>query len=451
MIEVAHDLDALVADAMPEDGIAVLAVSGGLDSMVLLDVAASMRAARWGGDAIVATFDHRTGVHGRRAVAHVTDRALAHGLTVVTARAPRGLRTEAAWRASRWEFLSGVASDVNGVVLTAHTRDDQVETVLMRVLRGAGARGLAGLYAQGSGVRRPFVDVSRAELHAYATARRLEWLDDPTNISRRFLRNRVRLDHLPALRRVSRTIDEDLLDVARRAAAWRTELAALVDETVDHRSGEDGERRPILDVAVGSVTGYSRAALGVLWPELTARAGVTLDRRGTRRAAEFTMSGRTGQRIQLSGGWQLIRGRDHFELRALDTSGSTGSADAAAAQPLSAHTTWHRWTFRAAQQPEGARDDVWSADLPADRPLFVRRWRPGDRMRVGDGEAQAPRKVKSLLTDAGVSGHIRGLWPVVLAGEEIVWIPGVRRSDAATERSGWPVVTYVCDYLDRRP
>jgi tRNA(Ile)-lysidine synthase len=450
MNAVVHDLDALVAAALPEDGVAVLAVSGGLDSMVLLDVAGSMHTAGWSGDIIVATFDHSSGPHSRRAVAHVTKRALAHGLTVVSARAPRGLRTEADWRASRWDFLRGVAAGVNGVVLTAHTRDDQIETVLMRMLRGSGARGLAGLFAE-SGVRRPFVDVSRAELQVYASVRRLKWLEDPTNQSRRFLRNRVRLDHLPALRRVSAGIDEELLRIARSAADWRRELGALIDSAVPHRVSADAANRATLDVAVEILAGYSREALGVLWPELASRAGVTLDRRGTRRAAEFTMSGRTGQRIQLSGGWQLVRGRELLELRPLE--GATGQAvePVYMQEPLTAHTIWSRWTFRASGSGDVNGADEWSAALPANRPLFVRCWQPGDRMHVRSGEERVARKVKSLLTDAGVSGHIRRQWPVVLAGEETVWIPGVRRSDAATERSGWPVVTYVCDYLDRRP
>ena len=451
MIEGAHDLDAVVAAAMPQDGIAVLAVSGGLDSMVLLDVAASMRTAGWGGDVVVATFDHNTGPHSRSAVKLVTARALEQGLSVVTARARRGLRTEAAWRAARWEFLRGVAADVQGIVLTAHTRDDQLETVLMRILRGAGARGLAGLYAE-TGVRRPFVDVTRGELHAYAAARRLVWIEDPTNDSRRFLRNRVRLDHLPALRRISGTIDAELIDIAKSAAKWRSDLAALVESAIVFQLTTDSAHRPALDVTVESMAGHSAAALAVLWPELASRAGVTLDRRGTRRAAEFTMSGHPGQRIQLSGGWQLVRGRDTFELRALDSREAHGpGAAAAVAQRLEPRTTWDRWTFRATDAGEMVKQDPWSAALPADRPLFVRRWQPGDRMRIFGGEKLVARKVKSLLTDAGVSGHIRGHWPVVLAGEEIVWVPGVRRSDAATERSGWPVVTYVCDYVDRRP
>ena len=68
MNAVVHDLDALVAAALPEDGVAVLAVSGGLDSMVLLDVAGSMHSAGWSGDIVVATFDHASGPHSRRAV-----------------------------------------------------------------------------------------------------------------------------------------------------------------------------------------------------------------------------------------------------------------------------------------------------------------------------------------------------------------------------------------------
>src|SRR5207248_11421456 len=126
--------------------------------------------------------------------------ALRYGMPVVVGCAEQSERTEAAWRAARWEFLRSVARRVKGPVITAHSRDDQIETVLMRALRGAGARGLAGLRAP-SAVRRPFVDVSRAELHAYAMARSLSWIEDPTNRSPRHLRNRIRHDLLPSLLR----------------------------------------------------------------------------------------------------------------------------------------------------------------------------------------------------------------------------------------------------------
>src|SRR5947207_564090 len=142
----AHDLATLVSRALPRRGSAVLAVSGGLDSMALLDVAAGARRQR-GCTVIVATYDHASGAHSARAAAFVVRKALAYGIPVVTERAGRAELTEAAWRAARWNFLHAVAGTTKAVILTAHSRDDQIETVLMRALRGAGARGLAGLRA----------------------------------------------------------------------------------------------------------------------------------------------------------------------------------------------------------------------------------------------------------------------------------------------------------------
>jgi tRNA(Ile)-lysidine synthase len=89
---------------------------------------------------------------------------------------------------------------------------------------------------------------------------------------------------------------------------------------------------------------------------------------------------------------------------------------------------------------------LWSARLPTEQRLTVRAWRPGDRMVPAGGEA---RRVKGLLRDAGVDAASRVEWPVVLADDVIVWVPGVRRSSAASARSGRPVVTYHCERIDR--
>jgi tRNA(Ile)-lysidine synthase len=254
----------------------------------------------------------------------------------------------------------------------------------------------------------------------------------------------VRRDLLPALRRAQASFDAELLGLSRRAAAWRTELSGLVDRGIRHAILIDERGRPMLDVAAEDLTGYSRSMLGIVWPELAARVGVTLDARGTRRAAEFTISSRTGGRMQLAGGWELVRSRAWFEVRPA----REARAVATEALPLDPPMRWDRWTFRFGER-DGKRD-AWSASFPADAVLDVRVWRPGDRLKIHYGGRLIARKVKYFLSDAGISGHIRPRWPVVVAGDEILWIPGVRRSDAATARSGRPVVTYVCDYLDRR-
>src|SRR4029077_784551 len=152
--------------------------------------------------------------------------ALSLGLPVVVGRSDDNARTEAAWRAARWGFLRSVARATSAVILTAHTRDDQVETVLMRALRGAGARGLAGLRAV-SDVRRPLGEVRRAELNAYAKTRGLLWLEDPTNSQPMYLRNRIRRDLLPSLLGARPSLESELIAIGDRAAEWRAEVAAL--------------------------------------------------------------------------------------------------------------------------------------------------------------------------------------------------------------------------------
>src|SRR5437763_169019 len=172
---------------------------------------------------IVATFDHGTGPAARAAVERVRSTARDLRIEVVAGAAARTVRpTEAAWRAARWTFLRDVAAQAGGVVATAHTLNDQIETVLMRVLRGAGARGLAGLFAESSDLH-PLIELRRGEIAAYAAAHGVEWVEDPSNTSLAFLRNRLRLELLPALERADPTLERDLLRLSRTAAAWRAE------------------------------------------------------------------------------------------------------------------------------------------------------------------------------------------------------------------------------------
>ncbi|HEU5186489.1 MAG TPA: tRNA lysidine(34) synthetase TilS, partial [Gemmatimonadaceae bacterium] len=189
-----------------ERGPAVLAVSGGRDSMVLLEAAARVAPERV---AVVATFDHGTGEAATSAASLVEARARSLGLEARRGLSAAPATTEAAWRAQRMEFLRATSRELGARMITAHTLDDHVETVLMRALRGSGARGLAGLLAP-SHVGRPFLALARSTLGECAQAWRVSFIDDPTNLSRLYLRNRVRLDLLPALGRVRPELASEL-------------------------------------------------------------------------------------------------------------------------------------------------------------------------------------------------------------------------------------------------
>jgi tRNA(Ile)-lysidine synthase len=413
----------------------VLAVSGGLDSMVLLDAAAATVPRE---RLTVATFDHATGPAASAARAHVERHADALGIEYRGARASETPVGEAALRDARWDFLRRVAAERSAAICTAHTEDDQIETILMRIMRGAGTRGITALYAE-SPIVRPLLAVRRRQLVAYARAQALTWIEDPSNATGMYLRNRVRGELLPALRHVRPGIDGDLLALARKASRWRQDVDRLVDETLDVRLLPDGAGLDVLAPALDNSEELAR----LCWPAVAARIGVTLDRRGLERLSAFTVGARVGARIQLAGGWQVVRSREAFQLRRCDAEENPTPV----ALAVSESTEWGAWSFRSEEHRVEADRDPWAAWLPADRPLMVRRWEAGDAMAWRD--AGAPTKVKHLLTDAGVTGHHRAGWPVVLAGDQIVWVPGVRRVEAATARSGRPGLPFLCEYIHR--
>jgi tRNA(Ile)-lysidine synthase len=304
----ASEVERAVETALENREHMVLAVSGGLDSMVLLTAAARLPA-RKRRHITVATFDHGTGKAAGRAAALVARYSSQSGIPCVPGRASTVGTREEEWRRGRWTFLNQVASDKAATIVTAHTLDDQIETVFMRILRDAGPRGLAGLYAE-SEIVRPFLDLNRPTLDAYARLLRVPYVQDPSNSDRRHLRNRIRLDILPSIVRRNPRFPDELLALAREAAKWRRSLEDLAGNVET-----EAEQGGALRISRSSLAGYDADSLRVLWPALAARASVVMDRRGTHRAAQFTISGATGGTIQLSGGIEILMRRDHMLLR----------------------------------------------------------------------------------------------------------------------------------------
>lgn len=218
----------------PGDRVAV-AVSGGADSVALLRVLLELRA-ELGIVLHVAHFNHLLRQEASADEAFVAELAQQHSLDFFAGRQSvsgyaesQKLSIEAAGRKLRHEWFARLACEERlDCIATAHTFDDQAETVLLKLLRGASTRGLAGIHpvlqrGSDTGARfriiRPMLCVTRGEVEAYLASIGRSWREDESNLDRRFLRNRIRHELLPLLEREYnpnlRTLLRDLADVSR--------------------------------------------------------------------------------------------------------------------------------------------------------------------------------------------------------------------------------------------
>jgi tRNA(Ile)-lysidine synthase len=411
----------------------VLAVSGGVDSMVLLDAAERARGAS--DRIVVANFHHGTGPHATRALRLVRSVARRAGFAMEAGRATQTHADEAGWRRDRWAFLAEVARAHDAAVATAHTRDDQLETLVMRVMRGAGARGLAGLLATpsaGARITRPLLGFTRSGIERFARSHGLEWVEDPTNASPEWFRNRVRQDILPALVRADPGFEDFLWRLGERAAALRRDVESVAKAWV--RTVGPGRA----EVDDGLLSDLSLAGRALLWPAILAEAGIILDARGTRRIAALSATAPVGARLQVSGGYEAVR------LHHSVVVGSRRAVPAVEA-PLEDDTTFGSFRFRAV----GAVPDeksTWGASFPALASLRVRAWRPGDRLKGGPG--RATRRIKRYLSEVRIVGPSREGWPVVVCNDEITWVPGVYRGAMTGIDPRDPIRSFVCERTD---
>ena len=236
----ARVLDTIRRRALLRRGDRVLvALSGGSDSVALLRLLRELEASA---ELTVAGVAHLN--HGLRAAAHDDEqfcRALAvetdvrfrSDLVDVRARAARrGTSVEDAGRQARYELFERVATELGAdVIATGHTRDDQAETFLLRLLRGAGPRGLAGIHPRSGRVVRPVLDCGRDELRAYLAAIGQPFREDESNRDLSIPRNRVRHELLPLLARDYSPRITDVL--AREAEIARQDEERLQHEAID--------------------------------------------------------------------------------------------------------------------------------------------------------------------------------------------------------------------------
>jgi tRNA(Ile)-lysidine synthase len=227
---------------LPPEAKVVVAVSGGADSMALLLALLQLRSV-YNMRLIVAHVNHQLrGEEAEQDALFVEQQAARLGLpfhrTCVDVKALQqrsGISVQQAARQLRYRFLHALYQALKATrIALGHTADDQAETLLMRLVRGSGPTGLAGIPAVRLPYIRPLIGVSRPAIYAYLQSERCPWVEDSSNAHTVYLRNRVRLDLLPRLQQYNPQIVRRLNELADMLRADGQVLEQLVDEWALH-------------------------------------------------------------------------------------------------------------------------------------------------------------------------------------------------------------------------
>jgi tRNA(Ile)-lysidine synthase len=426
----------------------VVAFSGGLDSLVLLHLL-RFTPGLDRGELVAAHFDHRMREGSAHDAAWTQGVCRAWGVPLHRGAAETPPSDEAGARDLRYKFLESVRESVGGgVVVTAHHADDEVETVLFRLLRGTGPDGLQGIPEwREPGVGRPLLPFRRQELARYAETSALRPREDPSNRSPAFTRNRIRHQLLPLL--------ETLHPGAWRSLRRGAELAAERRRAMDHLL--QPHLAAVLAEGEGETLRLHRQRFLDRPPEVQAELlrrlvdslGTRFSRRATAAALSFMGRGTSGRSVDLPGGillsrdfgWLILERRRGRESESGTEGGlllSPESAPDDGSLQLGRRTYRVSWrtggTLPQAGDPEFRGIVEATLTLPrGESPVELRGRRPGDRIRVLGGT----RRLKRLIGELRIPRGEREELPLLVDREgAVLWIPGRWRSPALEPGAG---------------
>ncbi|MFS0725050.1 tRNA lysidine(34) synthetase TilS [Paenibacillus sp. 1P07SE] len=430
----------------------LVAVSGGVDSTALLHIL--HRLAEQEGFLLTAAHVH----HGLRQASDLEAAAVRqfcgslgipceYGQLDVRAHKRQTSRnTQLAARELRYRFLHETAARIGAVrIALGHHADDQAETVLMRVLRGTGPAGLAGMRMRRTehevDLIRPLLEVPKSELANYCVRQGLSWVEDESNQTRDYVRNALRLDVMPVLADYNPELREALCRLAEVAAQEDDLLGSQTEQHFERlvRSEKEGlsmDRAGLLSLHVALQRRLIKLILYYLSPE---RDSATYERVEAMRTAALDDTQTTWR---TDAGEGIVFLREYDRLRWLRSNIHIASEGLEYAYEVSAVTSElviretdpqtifsFDWTDAGGVKPGSRYEAVFDAQALR-FPLVIRTRRPGDRMAVLGLEGT--KKVQDMFVDEKIPPSQRGKLPIVCdADGKLLWIPGIRRSSHA--------------------
>lgn len=416
---------------LPPGGHVLCAFSGGADSMCLLHLL-SRRAAQDGFTLSAAHFNHTLrGEESNRDARFAADWCAEHKIPlypgsadVLTEAKRRGEGVEETARALRYDFLERTAKDIGATgIATAHNADDNIETLLLHLVRGSGLQGLTGIPPRRGNLVRPLLTTSRAEILSYLEENRLPHVEDSTNTDTVYARNKLRHQVMPLLRELNPRLDESLGGAIARLRSDNDYLNARAANAAGEARWQQDDL--LIETALVARQPDPIAVRMVRWMFLQMgesqfrsahlQAVVDLARSAAPSGQVDLPHGLTayrvyGQLLLTVGGQEPL---PPFSPVPLQRSGVTSLPETG-------------WSFlcRSAAAPERPPEDPGHLFLAPERlkgPLVLRPRQTGDRITL---PGRGSKSVKKLLIDAKIPRHRRDRIPLLTDDEGPVWLAG---------------------------
>ncbi|MBN2302241.1 MAG: tRNA lysidine(34) synthetase TilS [Lentisphaerae bacterium] len=424
----------------------LVAVSGGPDSVALLCILNEL-APKLGITLTVAHLNHairgktadEDAVFVRQLAAHFGLQCVTEKMDVPALARRNGWSLEMAAREARYAFFARVAgSGKLAAVATAHNADDQAETVLLKLARGAGTGGLAGIrpmtILRGIRVIRPLLTVSRTDIIEFLKTRKQAWREDESNNDKTFLRNRVRHEVLPML---AAKLNPGIKNTLCRTAAlmqdedtWLENLAVEIYATCRIRNS-----KAINIKVLGSQPRAALRRVLRLWMIKTGVPAELLSFDSIAGMENLVRKKGGSTDLSLGGGWVAKRRYDNLTIKHGDSDVSFKGYKMALKIPGETLASDGKLRIVTLLSPGLIKQQtVWPGALPARasigrsrigrKKIFVRSWQTGDRMKpLG---MSGSKKLQDIFVDAKVPIEQRLNIPVLECGGEIIWLPGYR-------------------------
>lgn len=434
----------------------ILALSGGLDSMVLLHLMLELQPF-WKWELIAGHINHglRPGADEKESL-FCRSIAEKNGLAYLERelRLHGGKRehvSEDAARRRRYEVFESWVKEMHAdALLTAHHAGDQAETLLYRMMTGSGLQGLRGIPEKRGVYRRPLLGFTRQELEAYAGQQGLEYMDDASNRDRRYARNKIRHNLLPFMRNIGIPgVEKRLADAASNVEEAGEALRFYVDDLKRTALWTTDSEIRILDKAFQKAPAYiQRVFLQELFENM--EKGIRISRIQADQLRRFIRESEPGAATNLRG-INILKERDGFLLNPQRAAfpelsfvcGPVDRIDASFPGPFGVEL------LPAAQCAEYRKaGQACFSEALAGKTLTLRNWQPGDRMTLfGSGST---KKVSDILKDEKIAPAVKAAYPVLLLGRDILWLPGLKRSALFTVNGkDKQMVLITCQYIRR--